>query len=264
MSTDLTFATGRFPQAIRFVLVNNRVPRTDQHCALCGGLIEKGYVRDSQTPLPKSEEWDGRMYGRLAALPDQAEPLQRSRLLAALSVGTAIIQLRHMAPHLGAAAELDAPFAALARGKSAIAIPQLRQLDYRLAGSDTGPETAIALGARSRLLVISEALAVHHDRTAPGHKPLRLTAIRLASGSVRFCRLHHLSFVLDTACCEEFIMTITEVKLKSDKMAEDREAIRKLDPTSRAPARRRMRILPFLITLTAGARDHGSGRARPP
>jgi hypothetical protein len=51
MSTDLSFATGRFPRAIRFVLVNNRVPRTDQHCALCGGLLEKGYVRDSQTQL---------------------------------------------------------------------------------------------------------------------------------------------------------------------------------------------------------------------
>ena len=51
MSTDLTFATGRFPQAFQFVLVNNRVPRTGQHCALCGALIERGYVRDSQTRL---------------------------------------------------------------------------------------------------------------------------------------------------------------------------------------------------------------------
>ena len=51
MSTDQTFATDRFPQAIRFVLVNNRVPRADQHCTLCGALIEKGYVRDSQTRL---------------------------------------------------------------------------------------------------------------------------------------------------------------------------------------------------------------------
>jgi hypothetical protein len=51
MSIDLTFAIDRFPQAIQFVLVNNRVPRTDQHCALCGGLIERGYVRDSQTRL---------------------------------------------------------------------------------------------------------------------------------------------------------------------------------------------------------------------
>ena len=51
MGTDLTFAAGRFPQAVRFVLVNNRVPRLGQHCALCSGLIEKGYVRDSQTRL---------------------------------------------------------------------------------------------------------------------------------------------------------------------------------------------------------------------
>ena len=51
MGTDLTFATGRFPQAIRFIVVNNCVPRTDQLCTLCGGHIEKGYVRDSQTRL---------------------------------------------------------------------------------------------------------------------------------------------------------------------------------------------------------------------
>ena len=51
MSTYLAFATERFPQAIRFVLVDDRVPRTDQQCALCGGLIEKGYVRDSRTRL---------------------------------------------------------------------------------------------------------------------------------------------------------------------------------------------------------------------
>jgi hypothetical protein len=51
MRTALTFAASRFPQAIRFVIVNNRVPRMDQHCARCGGLIEKGYVRDLQARL---------------------------------------------------------------------------------------------------------------------------------------------------------------------------------------------------------------------
>jgi hypothetical protein len=51
MSTDLTLATRGLPRAIRFILVNNRMPRTDQHCALCGGLLEKGYVRDSLTRL---------------------------------------------------------------------------------------------------------------------------------------------------------------------------------------------------------------------
>jgi hypothetical protein len=51
MSTNLTFAPGGSPCQTRFVLVNDRVPRTDQHCALCGGIVEKSYVRDSQTRL---------------------------------------------------------------------------------------------------------------------------------------------------------------------------------------------------------------------
>ena len=82
--------------------------------------------------------------------------------LAALSVGSEIIQLRHMAPRLGAAAELDAALEAFAQGNSAVAIARLRQLDRRLASApDAGPETAIALRARGRILVISEALAEH-------------------------------------------------------------------------------------------------------
>jgi ribosomal protein L24E len=49
MSTNLNFATSGLLCGARFVLVNDRVPRTDQHCAFCGVIVEKGYVRDSQT-----------------------------------------------------------------------------------------------------------------------------------------------------------------------------------------------------------------------
>jgi hypothetical protein len=51
MSTSPSFAADRLPYRTRFVLVNNRVPRADEHCALCGEIVEKGYVRDSQTRL---------------------------------------------------------------------------------------------------------------------------------------------------------------------------------------------------------------------
>jgi hypothetical protein len=51
MSTNPGFAADRLPYRTRFVLVNNRVPRTDEHCALCGENVDKGYVRDSQTRL---------------------------------------------------------------------------------------------------------------------------------------------------------------------------------------------------------------------
>jgi hypothetical protein len=51
MYTNLTFATVGFPLLTRFVLVNERMPRNDTQCALCGGTIEKGYVRDFRTRL---------------------------------------------------------------------------------------------------------------------------------------------------------------------------------------------------------------------
>jgi hypothetical protein len=50
MNANLTFATGGFPQ-LTFVLVNERRPRNNPHCALCGGTIEQGYVRDFRTRL---------------------------------------------------------------------------------------------------------------------------------------------------------------------------------------------------------------------
>ena len=50
MSSNPTFAAAQ-PYRTKFVLVNDRVPRTDQRCALCGGIVEEAYVRDSQTRL---------------------------------------------------------------------------------------------------------------------------------------------------------------------------------------------------------------------
>src|SRR5262249_8781883 len=89
--------------------------------------------RLATAPLPpRLEEWEGRIYGRLVALPDQAEPPQRAQLLAALSVGAEIIQLRHIAPDLGTATQLDTTLMAFARGQSAIAIARLRELELRL------------------------------------------------------------------------------------------------------------------------------------
>src|SRR6266850_1930975 len=77
-------------------------------------------------PIPRApDEWEGRMYGRIAVLPDAAQPLQRSQLLAALSVGTEIIQLRQITRLLGLEPELDVALKATARGDSAIATARL-------------------------------------------------------------------------------------------------------------------------------------------
>src|SRR6266478_3703737 len=103
------------------------------------------------------EDWEGRMYGRIAVLPDAAQPLQRSQLLAALSVGTEIIQLRRIARRLDSGAELDTALEAVASGDSGLATARLAQLDEALA-SRPG---AAALQARSSILAMSEALTEH-------------------------------------------------------------------------------------------------------
>jgi uncharacterized membrane protein YccC len=111
---------------------------------------------------PNSEDWEGRMYARLAALPEQAEPLQRAQLLAALSVGREIIQLRDGAPRVEVISDLDTALEAFAQANSTVAIARLNQLDRRLAlGSDDVQEIANALRARGHILLISEALAEH-------------------------------------------------------------------------------------------------------
>jgi uncharacterized membrane protein YccC len=112
--------------------------------------------------LPTPDDWESRIYNRLAALPDQATPLQRAQLLALLSIGTEIIGLRQMAMQLGTATELDAALNDIALGHSTKAIEKLRQFDGRLASArETGTEATMVLRRRGRVLIISEALAEH-------------------------------------------------------------------------------------------------------
>ena len=109
--------------------------------------------RIARTP----ENWHRRMSGRLSALPDQAEPLQRSQLLAALSVGTEIVNLGRIARRMNLGSELDAALEALRRGDIALAATRLNGLDDALAARPG----AAALRARCSILAMSEALTQH-------------------------------------------------------------------------------------------------------
>jgi uncharacterized membrane protein YccC len=109
-------------------------------------------------------EWENRMYSRLTALPDKAEPLQRAQLLAALSVGTEVIHLRRIAPQLGLLSELNSALAALSQGNSVDVIAGLTVLDQRLALLGQGnPETSLVQRERGRVLAICDALVRHHS-----------------------------------------------------------------------------------------------------
>jgi uncharacterized membrane protein YccC len=109
-----------------------------------------------------SENWEARMFGRLASMPDAAEPVQRTELLAAFAVGSAILQLRRSLQALDLGPELDAALAAVAQGDTAMARRSLASIDRHLV-DHVGPKAdlANALRARARILALSEALAQH-------------------------------------------------------------------------------------------------------
>ena len=109
--------------------------------------------------LRTSEDWQTRVYRRLSTLPDEATPLQRAQLLAALSVGTAIIQLRRIVRRFHLNSDLDGALEPFARGSNAIATARLALLDQALASrGHAGPA---ALRARGLILAIAEALGQH-------------------------------------------------------------------------------------------------------
>jgi uncharacterized membrane protein YccC len=107
-------------------------------------------------------DWEGRIYKRLVAMPDEAEPLQRAQLLTALSLGHGIIEVRRVAPQLGLASELDAALEPFAQGNSAAAVARLERLDRRLASlTESDPRTLLISHERARILLVCDALTQH-------------------------------------------------------------------------------------------------------
>jgi uncharacterized membrane protein YccC len=107
-------------------------------------------------------DWEGDIRGRLSAMPEGATPLQYAQLLAALSLGTEIIQLRHIALCLELGVNLDPACTAIAHGSSAIATAHLARLDAALgARAVTVAATQTILRARASILTMSEVLVQH-------------------------------------------------------------------------------------------------------
>ena len=174
-------------------------------------------------PIPGTpDDWQGRIYGRLTVLPDAADGLQRSQLVAALLVGTEIIRLCRIVHRFDLGAMLDTALEAVAQGNNAMATGRLARLDQALAArSGAGMErrrrcgrVAASLQSRRRLpnmppisapegrgeirrnqpfrrlrcadLVDDGGGMADRDRAAPVCGAFRTAALCLASGAVRF------------------------------------------------------------------------------
>jgi uncharacterized membrane protein YccC len=158
-NSALAIVAGAGAAALAFRLLPPLSPALRTHRLLALSLRDLRLLTTGPIPCT-ANEWEGRVYSRLSALPEQAESLQRAQLMAALSVGAEIIRLRRVAHRFDQGAELDTAFDALARGDSLVATERLARLDQRLAALP-GPGARVRLRARSSILAMSEALAQH-------------------------------------------------------------------------------------------------------
>ncbi|MBV9201632.1 MAG: FUSC family protein [Alphaproteobacteria bacterium] len=155
-NTALTIIAGAGAGALSYRLLPPLSPAYRSRRLLASTL--RDLRRLATSPLPDTaQDWEQRMFARFALLPDQAQPLQRSWLTAALSAGSKIIQLRHLCPGFGLSLELDAALEAVAGADGARATEKLAEIDAELSAR---PGDA-ALRARGLILAISATLTQH-------------------------------------------------------------------------------------------------------
>ena len=106
-----------------------------------------------------SKRWEQHIYARIAALPDDAAPLQRAQIVAALAAGTQMTRLHRIAKRLTLEQQLRPVLNAIAQGRSACAAEELAKFDLTLAGSRaTKRLRRPVLHARANVLALSEVL----------------------------------------------------------------------------------------------------------
>jgi uncharacterized membrane protein YccC len=135
-------------------------------------FVLRDFRRLAITPsIPPVDDWIGRVSARLAALPDQAEPVQFAQMLTALSAGAEIIRLRSVASRFGLGADIFPALVAIAKGQNQAAITLLAGVDRVLAAPESaGIEPEAKLRARASIWLLSEVLSRHaayFDAEAP-------------------------------------------------------------------------------------------------
>jgi uncharacterized membrane protein YccC len=111
-------------------------------------------------PIGRQRSWEERLYGRIAALPAGAEPVQRAVLVASLTVGGSIVALQQAAPRLGFAGEFETALRHFGLGNCSAMMTQLEAADRRLAALADHDDLTI-MRARGELLALQDALSDH-------------------------------------------------------------------------------------------------------
>ena len=229
----------------------------------------------------RDDDWESRGVARLLAMPEQAEPVERAALVAAVAVGDEIVRLRRVAPRFVPGAAVDAALQALAEGRSGEAIERLKDVDRMVAALPrAGSRSRILLRLRAGMLSICGQLAgirrlfrragpMRFNEinlfglyvapitlimavawviyvAAPAHRrPLWPHCSGLASGSFRACALCYYPLVdRPRDCALEPLMSGVELKAND---------VKTLAGIKRRSILSSLRILPVLATVVAVA-----------
>ena len=261
------------------------------HAPPAGADVARSAPAGERADPADRNDWEGHVYRPALGMPDEATPLQRAQLLAALSVGSEIIRLRRIAASPRSGGDARRRARGLGARRYASAIAHLARLDQRLCR----PSGAAALQCRARgsILAMSEALTRHaayfdlerpmrfteidlfgvyvapisvmlvgrlgdHDRAASGRRPVRPAASRLASGVVRVRGLHDRAVVdrLSRRAVRSPCPSV-EAQIEARKATARSESAR--SPGRTEPRRRRQR--PHRASTRLAVADH-AGRRR--
>lgn len=104
-------------------------------------------------------QWQNRIYGRLTAMPEEAEPVQRSYLVATLTVGWQLIRLQRLSRHGRIGAEISEVQTSLAAGDLLKLKAALDEVDREIAAiPNTEPGAHGRIRARAALRAIGDAV----------------------------------------------------------------------------------------------------------
>jgi uncharacterized membrane protein YccC len=156
-NTALAIVAGCTAGALSFRLIPPLSPELRTRRLLALSLHD--LRRLAADPNRRKRSWEGQLYSRIAALPNEAEPLQRGVLVTALAVGRSIVSLQGAAAQLGFARELEAALKHFSSGDCAAMVMQFEAADRRLAA--LAGNRLPAMRARAQILAIRDALSDH-------------------------------------------------------------------------------------------------------
>ncbi len=159
-NSALPILLGVCAAAVALYVIPPVPPRVRAANLLFATLVELRRHLTGPRPIDRAS-WDARLYRRLAAMPDGAEPAERGRLVAALTVGQEVLQLRRLAAGTFVSRELQYCFLDVAEGQLPRAFSGFSAIDRWLAVAPLPSGPAATMRARAALQALEEALDAH-------------------------------------------------------------------------------------------------------